>query len=568
MAIMGRRFALFTLAMLLLRPVAASAVVCNVLDFGAVGDGKTMNTEAINRAIRVCAQHGGGTVMVPPGDYVSGPVWLQSNITLSLEQGAVLRGSTDLKDYPIETEPWRGEGEPGHPGLISVKDAKNVAIIGRGTIDGSALAFLLADQVLGPDEGLIKKLTRQGEDFMSPKFGTSYGPFGVPGGQYAGVRPGEMIRIRNCENVLISGVTIQNSPNWTVWFSNSKWVDVLGVKIQAPATDRRTPNDDGMDIENCRYVHIANTNIWEGDDCIALFGVEDITVTNCTLSSKSAAIRVGYNGGEIRNGAFSNLVIHTSNRGILVNVRAGGVIENLLFDNIVIQTQLFTGSWWGKAEPIHISALPKADANPPGVIRNLRFTNIMAESESGIIIYGTKESTIQDVVLDNVRLRIKPGPLSESYGGNFDLRGGVSPQLSVFKHDIPGLYCTYVEGLKIHGLQLVWDDKLPEFFSHGIECENFKNLEIDDFQGKQAPGQAKTSAISLMNGKGVLIRDSVAAEGTQNFLTQKGVTGGIMMDNDLSKARVPINPGSGFTSSGNVMPKTSAPETAKAPGAK
>ena len=144
----------------------------------------------------------------------------------------------------------------------------------------------------------------------------------------------------------------------------------------------------------------------------------------------------------------------------------------------------------------------------------------------------------------------------------------VSPQLSVFKHDIPGLYCTYVEGLKIHGLQLVWDDKLPEFFSHGIECENFKNLEIDDFQGKQAPGQAKTSAISLMNGKGVLIRDSVAAEGTQNFLTQKGVTGGIMMDNDLSKARVPINPGSGFTSSGNVMPKTSAPETAKAPGAK
>jgi hypothetical protein len=276
---------------------------------------------------------------------------------------------------------------------------------------------------------------------------------------------------------------------------------------------------------------------------------------------------VGYSNSEIRNGTFSNIVIHTSNRGILVNVRAGGLIENLLFENLVIQTQLFTGSWWGKAEPIHISAMPNPKANPPGIIRNLRFANIVADSEAGIMIYGTKDSTIQNVTLDNVRLKIRPGEFTESYGGNFDLRGGVAPQLAVFKHDIPGLYCTYVEGLKIRGLQLIWDDKLPQFFSHGIECENFKNLQIDNFQGKQAPGQPKSAAINLTNGEGVLIRDSVAAEGTQTFLTQKGVTDSVVMDNDLSKARVAASPAAGFTSSGNVMPRASAPAAAGASNA-
>jgi hypothetical protein len=560
---MSRRFVSFRLAMLLLIPMAASAAgeECNVLKYGAVGDGKTKNTEAINKAIRACAQRGGGTVVVPPGDYLSGPIWLASNITLRLEQGTVLRGSPDLNDYPQETEPWSGS-ERGRPGLISVKNAKNVAITGRGTVDGNALAFLRTDQVLGLDYGL-KKLTRQGEDFMSAKFGTQNGPFGTTD------RPGEMIRVRDCENVLLSGVTIQNSPLWTVYISNSKYVDVLGVTIQSPASDRRTPNDDGIDIRNCRYVHIADTNIWEGDDCIALFGVEDLTVTNCTLSSRSAAIRVGFDGGEIRNGVFSNLVIHTSNRGINVNVRGGGVIENLLFDNIVIQTQLFTGNWWGKAEPIHISALPSADAKPPGVIRNLRFTNISADSENGILIYGTKESIIQDVLLDHVKLKIKPGPLSESYGGNFDLRGSVSPELSVFKHDIPGLYCSYVDGLKIRGLELEWADNLPEFFSHGIECENFRNLEVNSFEGRQAHAQGKSSAISLSDGRGVTIRNSVAAGGTQIFLSHIGVTDALLLDNDLSKAKVAISPAaSSFTLSGNVMPRTSASGKAKAGSAK
>ena len=327
-----------------------------------------------------------------------------------------------------------------------------------------------------------------------------------------------MIQINNCDNVMITGVTLQNSPNYTVSVTDSRNVDIIGIKINSFASDRRAPNDDGIDLFNSRFVHISDCDIQNGDDSLCLFGSEDVTVTNCTLSSHDSAIRIGYDGGETRNSVFSNLVIRNSTRGINVNVRAGGVIENLLFNNIVIQTQLHTGYWWGKGEPIHISAVPQAGTKIPGVIRNLRFSNILADSEAGILIYGTKESIIRDIQFDRVKLKVKAGPMTEFVGGNFDLRGDVPQELSIFKHDIPGLYGRYVDGLKLSNFEVEWEGKLPEFFSHGIECENFRNLEVDGFVGRQAQAEGKNSAISLSNGSGVTIRDSVAAEGTQTFL--------------------------------------------------
>lgn len=539
----------------------------DIVEYGAVGDGKTNNAAAINRAIAAAARAGGGTVVVPPGDYMSGPITILSNVTLYLEAGSMIRGSTRLEDYwvlPAGVEAAKEEGSSAQPtralaGLITATDAKNIAITGRGTIEGSAMAFMKTDQVLDLNYALtdggnwIPRLTRQGEDFLSPKFGTQDSPF-VPK-----PRPGRMIQINNCDNVMITGVTMQNSPNWTLSVSNSRIVDVIGVKINSFASDRRAPNDDGIDLINSRFVHIADSDIQNGDDSIALFGSENVTVANCTLSSHDSAIRVGYDGGDIRNSVFSNLVIHNSTRGINVNVRGGGVIENLLFDNIVIQTRLHTGYWWGKGEPIHISALPRAGTTPPGVIRNLRFSNILADSEAGILIYGTKESIIRDIQFDRVKLKVKAGPMTESVGGNFDLRGAVTPELSIFKHDIPGLYCGYVDGLKLRNFEVEWDGKLPEFFSHGIECENFQNLEVDGYVGRQAQAEGKNSAISLSNGSGVTIRNSVAAEGTQTFLAHTGITGGIILvNNNLSRAKVVISPAKAeLTQSGNIMPRSS-----------
>ena len=182
-------------------------------------------------------------------------------------------------------------------------------------------------------------------------------------------------------------------------------------------------------------------------------------MTNCTLQSRSAALRVGYTGGDIKNCTFSNIIIRESNRGLLVNVRDEASVENVLFSNIIIQTRLHTGHWWGHAEPIQVSALANAaDIKKLGHIKNVRFSNIIAESESGIVVWGSKNSVIEDLLFDNVKVKMKNGPLSESYGGNFDLRTSGDLATAQFKHDIPAIYCRDVAGLKISGFETEWEE--------------------------------------------------------------------------------------------------------------
>ena len=182
----------------------------------------------------------------------------------------------------------------------------------------------------------------------------------------------------------------------------------------------------------CTNVRISDCDISAGDDAIAITSIgdprhhqilggdplgpgktENVTVTNCTLQSRSTALRVGYTGGDVKNCTFSNIVIRESNRGLLVNVRDEASVENLLFSNITIQTRLHTGHWWGHAEPIQVSAI----ANDPGIkklgqIKNVRFSNIIAESQSGIVVWGRKDSVIKDLAFDNVKVKITKGPLT------------------------------------------------------------------------------------------------------------------------------------------------------------
>lgn len=504
----------------------------NIVKYGAKGNGKTSNTAAINETIKACAAAGGGTVIVPPGEYITGPIKILNNVTLHIKAGASIKGSSSIEDYKTEDAGLNGFSESGRAGLITARDANNIAITGRGTIEGSGMAFVYHDKIhTGSD--YEKKFTRQKEDFMNPQYGTQHGPLAH------GERPGNMIRFFNCRNVLISGITIQNSPVWTMQIAGCKNVSVIGININSFGSDRRIPNDDGIDIVNSKFVHIADSDIQTGDDCIAVFGSEKITVSNCTLSSRSSGIRVGYTDGNIRDCVFSNLVIHTSNRGLGVFVRGGGSIENVLFSDIVIQTQLFTGHWWGKAEPIHVSAIPW-DANAPklGQIKDVRFSNILAESESGILVYGCEESIIRNVSFEDVKVKIKNSPLDASYGGNFDLRTSNKMATALFEHDIAGMYCCYTDGLKIRGLELEWDDNLPRFFNHGIQCEHFRNLEIDGFNGRQPHKTDNRAAIALNDGSGITIRNCKAAEGTGVFLSRSDIRGEwLFVNNDLSEAK-------------------------------
>jgi hypothetical protein len=257
------------------------------------------------------------------------------------------------------------------------------------------------------------------------------------------------------------------------------------------------------------------------------------------------AIRVGYDHArDIRDCVFSSLVVHDANRGLGVFVRGSGGVENVIFSDIVIRTRLLTGHWWGKAEPVHVSAaLFAPGVEKPGRIRNVTFARLRVEGEHGMILWGSPEGAIEDVTFDDVRVRIRRGPNSDTWGGNVDMRLTRDPKLAVFERDLPALLALHTERLAVRSLTVDWADDVPAYFTHAIEAESFRELVVDGFRGRQA--QPAGSAIRLVRGEDAVVRDSRAAAGTDAFVEATEVTGRtVFAGNDVRAARRPLVPGS------------------------
>lgn len=492
--------------------------VFNIVDYGAVGDGETLNTNAIQLAINACAAGGGGMVFIPPGRFVSGSITLSGNITLHLASGAFLLGSTRLEDYPVDDSDWSVESN--RAGLISVRNAEHVTIEGHGVIDGRGIAFVLTDRF----KQFEPKFTDYDPSYTRQRSLVADTPFLSEQAPYAYLaRPGDLIRFLDCRNVTIRDVTICNSPIWTVHVKNSQVVNIVDAHIHSYGSDRRVPNDDGIDINGCDDVRISGCAIHTGDDCIAVFGGERITVTNCTLMSRSAGIRVGWRGPDIKDAVFQNLVIH-ANRGIGIFVRGRGSIENVSFSQIIIRTQFVAGHWWGRGEPLHVSAMPRSpDLDQLGTIRGVRFHDIVAEAQSGIVVYGSEECPIYDLQFRNIDLQLCSGPLQAVCGGNFDMRPTADLSRALFAHDIPGLYARFVDQLSVERFNLSWAEDVPEYFSYGIACEDFEALVIEGFTGEAAV--QTLPAIILNRGKQVQASRLYNHEGDAVSIQMNGIVG-------------------------------------------
>jgi len=497
--------------------------IFNVSNFGAKGDGATLDTDAISSAIRACAQVGGGTVLFPAGTYLTGTFELVSNITLQLDAGAVILGSPNISDYRALADYGLGRtfgvnssGEGLLVGIIVARDAHNIAIVGRGAIDGQGDSFMdLTTPHVGAD--FDAQYTRNPDAFLAGVSDLQYGPV-LPKEHGAG-RPGTMLIFWNCQNVLVRDVTLRAAPNWTLHLQNTEQATISGVHID---NDLRIPNNDGIDCIHCRHVHISDSDIQAGDDDLAIFGSDDVNVTNCSLASRSAAIRLE----STRHSTFDNLSI-ASNRGIGIfhGVNSGESTQSVLFSNITIRTKLISGHWWGKAEPIYIAVSPCQPDKCKGGVRDVTFSNITAEGESGILIYGADQNPIVGLTLDRILVKITaPEPaIARSMGGNFDLRWTArNLQEAIFKHNIPAVYCRWVQNFHVHGLELQWGENLPEYFSEGIRCEQFRDVSIDQFEGRQAQ-TGLGAALSFSDGAGLSITGSTAAPGTWAFLKLSNV---------------------------------------------
>ena len=478
----------------------------SILDFGAVADGKTVNTLAIQQAIDKCFSDGGGRVYVPTGVFITGTLHLKSNINLYLESGAALKGSHNMADYEPFERPGFG---PTHYGILFTLKAENVSITGNGTIDGSEEAFFNWNVAKKIEWGFTTN-TRQGKDYRKVTSGIGDGPV-----EPVKMRPHQMIIFSQCRNVLLENVLLARSPFWTLHFADCDGVFVRGIKIW---NSLETPNSDGMDITSCNNVNVSDCDIRAGDDAIAITGYafhyelpgyynlrhksENINVTNCNLQSRSSAIRIGSEDqNTFKNINISNVNITNSNRGIGIFVRDSGSVENIHITQVNIETRLHTGDWWGNGEPIHISAVKGPNGELTGRLKNVTFRDIICHSENGILLYGSPESMLENIRFENVHFRFQNSKLNDFAGGNIDLRGCYDRQKSLHSRDIPGLYAQFVKDLTIRDFTLEWDNIPFPYFTHGIEVNNFSSLEISNFKGGGAPGNKNAVPVLLEKGK-------------------------------------------------------------------
>jgi len=312
----------------------------DITDFGAIGDGLTDNAPAIQKTINSCSENGGGTVLVPSGKvFMAGPFDLKSNINLYLEGNAKILANPDEMVYTKSAfKANYGEGSI----WIGGENATNVTISGTGTLDGNGVAFM------GPEEKAAYALKTFDTFDRRPHLFTPV----------------------NFKNLVIRDVTFKDSAYWCIHLVGCNDVTIDGIKIY---NNLKIRNSDGIDPDHSKNVRISNCYIESGDDCICPktrreyeeFGpTENITVTNCIMKSTSCSIKLGSeNMDAIRNVLFSNCIIRSSNRAIGIQNRDEGIVENVMFENIIIEGRLFDDVWWGKAEPIYVTAYKRQPGN-------------------------------------------------------------------------------------------------------------------------------------------------------------------------------------------------------------
>ena len=502
------------------QPAPARSAVCEVHAYGAAGDGKQLDTMAINAAIHACAKAGGGTVELTPGTYLSGTIELLSNITLQLDPGATLLGSPHMRDYASIGRSTEGRASA----LIVAESATNIAITGHGVIDGNGRAFIREPHLPHPPGPFVDALaTRQGQAAFDSLDAGREGPLRMRD------RPGVLVLFVECKDVTIRDITVLDAPNWCIHLACCKYALLTGLNVRCSL---RVPNADDIDVASSQNVRISDSYLEAGDDGIAIspcadgyckMAAENIAISNCVIVSRSAAIRLGYAAVGIRNVTVDNVIIRDSNRGICVQVRGSETIENVLFSNIIIETRFIDGLWWGLGEPITISVarysyeaaaagrINEELTSPLGVVRNIRFVNVTATSESPVVLYSQDPGHIRDILFSDYRQTIKATALNPNLGGNLDLRPTSPAKLGIVKYDMAALTAHGVNNLELRGFDVDWQGKMPDYYTSGIAVSTFKNLRIDGFEGSGP--RAGTPAIALHEGEDVTLRDAHASTG-------------------------------------------------------
>ncbi len=485
-------------------PVFGAEQLYDVRDYGAKPDGKTLATEPIQKAIDRCTAEGGGTVCFPPGTFLSGTIYMKSHVTLRLAAGCTLLGSTDLKDYPPTVQALRSYTDNyTDKSLIYGEKLEDVAITGRGTIDG------------------------QGRSFQ--------GPYKV--------RP-YTIRLIQCRRVAVKDVTFRNSPMWMQHYLACDDVRLSGLTVRS----RVNHNNDGINIDGCQRVTISDCNVCSGDDALVLKSTSarpcrNVVVSNCVLSSYCNALKMGTES----NGGFENIVItgcsiyDTRLAGIALEIVDGGVMDRVVVSNITMErvgAPIFV-RLGNRARPF------KKGSEKPGMgrMQNVTITNVEAAgaNPTGCAIAGLPEAKIENLTLSNIRLSFAGGGTRQDAARAIPENPTAYPEYSMFGR-LPayGLYCRHVKGLNLSNVQL--QTAKPDL-RHALVCDDVEDVLIDGLDARFWPEAAAT--IRLAQTRGALIRGCRPQTAVDTFLRLEGdaTRRMVLMGNDFGLVRKVVEPG-------------------------
>ena len=441
---------------------AAAARVFDVHDHGAVGDGRTLDTQAIQKAIDAAAAVGGRVLFRRGHRYLTGTLTLRSGIDVHLAGDAQLVASARPEDYAGDISAPSSPGAETPGALLSALGADDLTISGSGSIDGRSPLFM-------------ERYDAENEWWIPHRF-----------------RP-RLLVLENCARLTIRGITIRRAPSWTVHLLGCRQVLIEGLTI---LNQLDVPNCDGIDPDHCQDVEIRDCHIVCGDDAIVIkatagheaYGASrGIRVRDCRLETQDSGLKIGTETHQdIYDVVFERCRIVRSCRGLCIQLRDGGSVHGIVFRQITFEARYHSAPWWGRGEAISFTAIPRTPATRIGTIRDVLVEDVTGRAENSIRVEGLGGARVSDITFRRVSVTL--GRRTRYPGGVFDNRPTtvVDP---IETHDTPGVSLRHADRITFEACSIGWDANPPDHFSNLLQAQDVTALDAGGLTGAAAHPQ-------------------------------------------------------------------------------